>query len=707
MSERRIAAVLGTVLALTVTPATAQDVPGRPFFAPGAPLALDELPRGALRDGLRRLPPQARARALERLGALGFPAADVARMRVDAGGGIFYVDPPIARADPPAGPEGTLPAGVGAAEVFSLHSNPGAANVVFVDVDGHVIDGTAWNGGGGPLYARPFDTDGDESAFSPEELDRIAEIWHRVAEDFAAFDVDVTTEDPGSYGPRTAHVLITPNTDALGVPMPASGSGGVAYVNVFGDPSYGYYSPAFVYSNNLSRFPPFIAEAASHEAGHNLGLSHDGTSGSAYFGGHGSGATSWGPVMGTGYGNDVSQWSKGEYLDANNPQDDIAIVGRKTGLRGDDHADTLSAATPLVVEPDGSVVSSTPETDPFGVRTANKGIIDARGDVDLFAFRAGSGPTTLTVTPSWAAWYRASNGRGTNLDVEATLYDASGSLVARADPIDETDATIALTLSAGDYYLGVRGVGNAQSPYSDYGSQGQYFVGGSIAPDDAPPPPGPEPDTTPPTPDPMSFASAPVALDDTRVRMGASVASDDSGGAVEYRFSSPTAGDSGWIGTAVWTATGLAPDTSHAWQVTARDAAGNETAPSAPATARTEAAPVAPEPPSPVGGLAAIDNADGSATLSWNDVAAESGYTIVRETYQSRRGRWSGRTEVASLPADVTSHTDASGTGRFRYLVRGTNAAGSTDGGWVEVVVTDAGSGDGSCKGGPRKCGGA
>ena len=706
MIERGLLIALSLAGTLALAPAWAQDA-SRARFGGAFPFTIDELPPGQLRRDLLSLPPQVRTRALERLNGFEFPAADVARLRVDRSGGVYYVDPPPSVAVP-AEPEGALPSGVGAAEVFALHSKPGAASVLFLDFDGAVIGGTAWNGGtADPLHARPFDSDGDESAFGADELDRIAEVWHRVAEDFAAFDVDVTTEDPGSYGPRTAHVLITPNTDALGVPMPASGSGGVAYVNVFGDPSYGYYSPAFVYSNNLSRFPPFIAEAASHEAGHNLGLSHDGTSGSAYFGGHGSGATSWGPVMGTGYGNDVSQWSKGEYLDANNPQDDIAIVGRKTGLRGDDHADTLSAATPLVVEPDGSVVSSTPETDPFGVRTANKGIIDARGDVDLFAFRAGSGPTTLTVTPSWAAWYRASNGRGTNLDVEATLYDASGSLVARADPIDETDATIALTLSAGDYYLGVRGVGNAQSPYSDYGSQGQYFVGGSIAPDDAPPPPGPEPDTTPPTPDPMSFASAPVALDDTRVRMGASVASDDSGGAVEYRFSSPTAGDSGWIGTAVWTATGLAPDTSHAWQVTARDAAGNETAPSAPATARTEAAPVAPEPPSPVGGLAAIDNADGSATLSWNDVAAESGYTIVRETYQSRRGRWSGRTEVASLPADVTSHTDASGTGRFRYLVRGTNAAGSTDGGWVEVVVTDAGSGDGSCKGGPRKCGGA
>ncbi len=40
------------------------------------------------------------------------------------------------------------------------------------------------------------------------------------------------------------------------------------------------YRPAFVYYNNLGGGrEDYVAEAASHEMGHNLGLSHDGVTG--------------------------------------------------------------------------------------------------------------------------------------------------------------------------------------------------------------------------------------------------------------------------------------------------------------------------------------------------------------------------------------------------------------------------------------------
>ena len=75
--------------------------------------------------------------------------------------------------------------------------------------------------------------------------------------------------------------------------------------------------------------------------GHNLSLSHDGTPTSAYYGGHGSEETSWGPLMGTGYNRNVSQWSKGEYSGANNQEDDIQLIGSRLLMRGDDHGNTL------------------------------------------------------------------------------------------------------------------------------------------------------------------------------------------------------------------------------------------------------------------------------------------------------------------------------------------------------------------------------
>ena len=55
-----------------------------------------------------------------------------------------------------------------------------------------------------------------------------------------------------------------------------------------------------------------IFEAISdiwHEFGHNLGLSHDGTTtGTTYYGGHGSGLVSWAPIMGNSYYNSMGQY---------------------------------------------------------------------------------------------------------------------------------------------------------------------------------------------------------------------------------------------------------------------------------------------------------------------------------------------------------------------------------------------------------------
>ena len=58
--------------------------------------------------------------------------------------------------------------------------------------------------------------------------------------------------------------------------MPYNSGGGVAYVGVWGHSDYpAKYSPALVYYDNLASGTTYIAEAASHEFGHNLGLSHD------------------------------------------------------------------------------------------------------------------------------------------------------------------------------------------------------------------------------------------------------------------------------------------------------------------------------------------------------------------------------------------------------------------------------------------------
>ncbi|WP_432696106.1 Ig-like domain-containing protein [Marinobacterium sp. YM272] len=548
----------------------------------------DNLPPGRLKSQIDKLPYAAQQRAIEWLKRLDIPAADFEFLGVDPEGGIYYEDTVLPdEVDETSGGASFEPQAVAPEDTFLLHSRPGAAKVVFLDFDGHVISGTAWNSGT-TLYARAFDTDGDPSSFNDSERAQIAEIWHRVSEDMAPFDIDVTTEDPGSFGPTTGHVLITEDTDEYSNDMPAKGAGGVAYVGVWGRSYYPDYSPALVYANNLGpNFAPFIAEAASHEFGHNLGLGHDGTFDGitevGYYTGHGSGFVSWAPIMGVGYYTNVTQWSQGEYLHANNTQDDVAIITGLLDLRPDDHGDSLAEATALAIDANGTATFTFPEIDPHNLFPANKGVIETRDDVDYFWFDTAEGYVTFNALPAWESYYRDDR-RGANLDIELSLYDALGNWVTSADPLRDTMAQIDELVPAGRYYLAVTGVGNVDSPYSDYGSLGMYFISGTVQPADS--------DTTPPTPNPAGWwASAPAAQSMSSIAMTANPASDDSG-VVQYYFvcaasSGTGCSDSGWQSGTSYVDIGLEPSANYSYQVKARDGAGNETSLSAIQSAST------------------------------------------------------------------------------------------------------------------------
>lgn len=570
---------------------------GKPvIFGKDAPFQLNDLPpKSRLRQALEGRPQAARQHAMNWLHTFSFPESDTSYLQVDPDGGIFYIDENL--------PEPELGAGESAAnlstataippvDTFKLHSRPGAGNVLFLDFDGHTISGTAWNSSASTFIAQPFDTDGYPATFSSGELSLIAEIWHRVAEDLAPFNIDVTTELPSVFSATVGRVLFTKDVDANGTAMPSKGAGGVAYVNVWGSSNYAsYYSPALVYYNNLASHPPYMSEAASHEFGHNLGLSHDGTSTTGYYKGLGSGYVSWAPIMGVGYYTNVTQWSKGEYPDANNKQDDLNIIAGKLLYRADDHANSIASASQLLVETDGSIVVSNPQNDPDNVEPENKGIIETATDIDTFYFDASQGTVNITVTPAWAAYYRSSL-RGGNVDIEARLYNQSGTEIAFSDPTNETSATISVSVSAGRYYLAIAGVGNSVTPYSDYGSLGEYFISGTV------PPASSSTDTTPPTPNPMTWESAPAAQGKGSIAMTAKTASDDSG-VVQYQFQC-VAGGQGCVNSTIqaspsFVVSGLAEGTAYSFQVKALDAAGNTTnaSPIASATTIANSAPVA------------------------------------------------------------------------------------------------------------------
>jgi len=588
-SARFLAATAALILLIGSHAAGAQTTADPRAYGLGHPFTLENLPFGDFRNRLESLPAPARSRAMNWLHRFSFTDRDLDFLRIDAGGGVYYADTftPETGDGAQAGTSetGTTAAALTPAEVFNLQSRPSAGNVLYLDFDGHLISGTAWSSQ--DLLAVPYDTDGDPATFSDAELANIAEIWRRIAEDYAPFDVNVTTLEPAAFGPTVGRILITADTDAWGNAMPAQGAGGVAYVGVWGLSNYSTrYSPALVYYNNLGGGrADFVSEAASHEAGHNLYLSHDATSSSSYYGGHGRGYISWGPIMGTGYYRNVSQWSKGEYPDANNFQDDTAILDANLAYRVDDHADTTAGATRIVADTTGNITATTPADDPDNLIPDNKGVIGTADDVDVFYFDTTGGTISLHAKPAWQERYT----RGANLDIRASLHDANGTLLLSDDPLDDTDAILSANVPAGRYFLTIEGVGSTESPYSDYGSLGQYFITGTLPAAN---------DVAAPVPDPMSWAVAPETTGRDRISMAATTAYDDSG-VVEYRFEciSGAAGctTSPWQDGSDYTATGLLPGTTYEYRAMARDAFLNQTAASVAASATTAAnlAPVA------------------------------------------------------------------------------------------------------------------
>ena len=207
---------------------------------------------------MESLPANARGKALGWLQRFDFPVEDIASLRVNAQGEINYADTflPDDVEAPEAATKTAQSTPISQEQAFLLHTRPGASNVLYLDFDGHTFADTAW--GSGEFVGLPFDPSENDSpatvaSFTQDELTRIHEIWHRIAEDYAPFNIDVTTEEPAVFTSTTGHLLFTHDTDANGRAMPHQGVGGVAYVNVFGSSDYvSKVFPTLVYYTNLS-----------------------------------------------------------------------------------------------------------------------------------------------------------------------------------------------------------------------------------------------------------------------------------------------------------------------------------------------------------------------------------------------------------------------------------------------------------------------
>lgn len=255
--------------------------------------------------------------------------------------------------------------------------------------------------------------------------------------------------------------------------------GGVAWMNSFGNGTTGMpggtgpqsVAPVFVFSKSLGNNPKKIWEAVSHAVGHSLGLSHDGQQ-------HGNVFSKeddeyYPGANGLGYDQGMTQWSKGEYPNATNTEDDVAIMSKRIPSVPDEVGDTIETAMPLdIAQPYSSVIG-------------------LNGDVDVFSFLGSSGEIMeieflLVNDFKSQAWCSRESCQRTNLDAEVTLYGAAGEELQRAwQEYGMVLSSFFYTAPLPDtsiYYLAIKGIGqksasnSSEWDYTSYGSAGSCTI---------------------------------------------------------------------------------------------------------------------------------------------------------------------------------------------------------------------------------------
>ncbi|HEX4875251.1 MAG TPA: DVUA0089 family protein, partial [Chitinophagaceae bacterium] len=344
------------------------------------------------------------------------------------------------------------------AQVPVMSSLPSASAVIFLDFDGHTVTGTSWN------YSGPIVCGASGLATT-----QMTEIFNRVAEDYRPFNVNVTTDSTrfmAAPANRRMRVVFTVTWQWYG------SAGGVAYVNSF---TWGDDTPCFVFNSLLNNNTKNVAEAASHEAGHTLGLYHQSrydancAKVSDYHSGAGSGEIGWAPIMGVGYYQNLTLWNSGPNpYGCTNIQNDLTIITANNGFtfRNDDHTATFNTATNASFVNNQFIVS---------------GVVERNTDQDLFRFTI---PTTGRFRLNAIPYNVGTGNSGSNLDLQVTLFNNAQTQLNVFNPGTLLSSVIDTTLNAGTYFLRVEGKGNIYAPnYASLGSyslQGNLSVGGTL-----------------------------------------------------------------------------------------------------------------------------------------------------------------------------------------------------------------------------------
>src|SRR5262245_12627104 len=164
-------------------------------------------------------------------------------------------------------------------EIPPLSSLPGAPVSLNLDFDGHPQAGNVI-GGVDHVDTPPFNVvgtpkdDNDPSRFSKKEQDVIRAVWAIVAEDFAPFNINVTTVEPTD---ATRNLRVAIGGDGLW--YKGGEAGGASEIGSFTNnaPNIAYVFPVIkpgLPGAGTTAKIFWIGNAVSHEAGHSFGLLH-------------------------------------------------------------------------------------------------------------------------------------------------------------------------------------------------------------------------------------------------------------------------------------------------------------------------------------------------------------------------------------------------------------------------------------------------